>query len=394
MFLSMKNKKLLFQSALLAICSSAFLQATNINSTASSGPSLSKPKEESVAQQPGKLIFAIDIIRHGDRTPLSNIPTVEHVWPEGLGQLTTLGMAQEYALGQEMRKRYITQGHFLPESYVPGSIYVRSTDFDRTLVSAQSLLLGLFPLGTGPTGLPEKYQPVPIHTIPFITEDILIPDDNVAFNYNTLLQRYVSMPKSSEEWHQKEKALKSKFPQWSAATGRPISSLYDLKSLSDALSLNQAHHVPMPANLSADDVSTITTVGQWALYTAFQNKVLGQVTGANLLHQISDYLKAAAITPHQPLKYVLYSAHETTILGQLSALGAPLSEVPPFASDLNIRLFKQGSGKYVVTVTLNNKPIILPCSNSDTCSLDQFESLAQQAVDQLKKFQASEKAPD
>lgn len=48
-------------------------------------------------------------------------------------------------------------------------MYVRSTDFDRTLESAQANLAGLFP-EAGP-GRPEAaWRPIPVHTVP-VTED-------------------------------------------------------------------------------------------------------------------------------------------------------------------------------------------------------------------------------
>lgn len=50
------------------------------------------------------LIFAIDIIRHGDRTPIISIPAVNYQWKEGNGQLTAEGMRQEYNMGKEFRK--------------------------------------------------------------------------------------------------------------------------------------------------------------------------------------------------------------------------------------------------------------------------------------------------
>ena len=62
-----------------------------------------------------KLIFAIDIIRHGDRTPLIELPKAPHHWEEGLGQLTPTGMAQEYQLGQRLRKEYIKQYQLYPK---------------------------------------------------------------------------------------------------------------------------------------------------------------------------------------------------------------------------------------------------------------------------------------
>src|SRR5689334_2958880 len=82
-----------------------------------------------------KLIFALDVIRHGDRTPIKAIPKSYHDWKEGLGQLTAIGMQQEYQLGSRLREKYIDTYHLLPPHYNIKTIYVRSTDMDRTLMS-------------------------------------------------------------------------------------------------------------------------------------------------------------------------------------------------------------------------------------------------------------------
>jgi acid phosphatase len=41
-----------------------------------------------------KWVFAIDIIRHGDRTPTAELPGDDPaIWREGLGKMTALGMS-------------------------------------------------------------------------------------------------------------------------------------------------------------------------------------------------------------------------------------------------------------------------------------------------------------
>ena len=64
-------------------------------------------------------------------------------------------------MGKWLRHRY---SKFIDESYKLSEIYVRSTDIDRALMSAESNLAGLYP----PSGkqiwrknLP--WQPIPIH---------------------------------------------------------------------------------------------------------------------------------------------------------------------------------------------------------------------------------------
>lgn len=73
-------------------------------------------------------------------------------------------------LGKWIRKRY---NSLINDTYQPDEIYVQSTDVDRTLMSAQLNLAGLYP--------PQKeqvwdenihWQPIPVHTKP-ILDDIV-----------------------------------------------------------------------------------------------------------------------------------------------------------------------------------------------------------------------------
>lgn len=118
-----------------------------------------------------KLIFTIDFFRHGDRTPIVLLSKKPYREMMGSGELTPFGMQKMYRLGTKFHKIYIDDYHLLPSHYRNEVIHVYSTDFNRTLMSAQSFLLGLYPLGTGPylnrkPALPRAYQPIPIHVIP------------------------------------------------------------------------------------------------------------------------------------------------------------------------------------------------------------------------------------
>ncbi|EPY87244.1 prostatic acid phosphatase long isoform precursor [Camelus ferus] len=82
--------------------------------------------------------------------------------------VTLLGMKQHYELGDYIRKRY---GKFLNESYKHEQVYVRSTDVDRTLMSAMTNLAALFPpKGTSVWNPSLLWQPIPVHTVP-LSED-------------------------------------------------------------------------------------------------------------------------------------------------------------------------------------------------------------------------------
>ena len=52
------------------------------------------------------------------------------------GELTSVGERQHYVLGQTLRERYIKNTQFLAENYNYEEIYVRSTNVNRTIMSA------------------------------------------------------------------------------------------------------------------------------------------------------------------------------------------------------------------------------------------------------------------
>ena len=131
----------------------------------------------------GDVKFVALVHRHGDRSPVRFLPTDatnNAHWVDGPGQLTPIGIHQLHTLGASLRQRYLIDRGVVPETYSRRFVHVRSTDVDRTLMSAESLLEGLFPPGTGPDthdGSPAlttaDLQPVPIHTVPNDNDPLL-----------------------------------------------------------------------------------------------------------------------------------------------------------------------------------------------------------------------------
>ena len=324
-------------------------------------------------QEKKKLIFAIDVIRHGDRTPIIEIPKAPHHWSTGLGQLTPLGMLQEYELGQKFQHRYIDQEKLLSRVYQPGTLYVRSTDVDRTLMSAECVLMGLYPPGTGPFlhpaflmnwfALPYGFQPIPIHTAPQDHDALLIPRHSTE----EIKQSIEAIPECQE----KEKELQPHFAAWSEATGLSIHDLLDVERLGDALHIYQLKHIAMPKGLSHEDINTILKADE----IIFKKSITSvQESGGKLLSEISHRLEQAA-EKKSSLKYALYSGHDSTIMSLLTTMGASIKEIPHYASDLNIALYEKENHHFEVQITLNDYPVQLRGSMSGTYSLQQFLAL-------------------
>lgn len=326
-----------------------------------------------------RLVFAVDIIRHGDRTPITSIPTINYHWKEGPGQLTAQGMQQEFDLGVSFRQKYIEQHHLLPEQYEPGTMLVRSTYYDRTLMSAQSLLMGLYPHGTGPSqkdsnlpALPHAFQPIPIFSAPAKYDEIIIQQVSRE-ERNKLDEAYVY---STKEWQDYDESLKEHYPSWSQKLGRPITNLVHLESLADSLFIHQLYRTPMPEGLSQEEIQTIIKAGRWAFMALEKPQPIGRAYSSKLMNNIAGFLKNGH-TEHSKLKYVLLSAHDTTIAQALSFLGKPLDTKPPYASNLNFSLYEEDAGYYVVKITFNGTPVLLPACGGNDCELQQFVDLVE-----------------
>ena len=324
----------------------------------------------------GKLIFAIDIVRHGDRTPIIVSPEMEKVWPQGVGQLTPTGMRQEYELGKLLRQYYIDQHHLLPENYDINAMYVRSSGIPRTLMSAQSILLGLYPLSTGPSlnestkALPEGFQPIPINTVSPEQDMLLLPNHDKKMQ-KKLLDDYVF---NSPEWLKKDLELRHYYPAWSEIFGSKIDGLYELISFSDRLMIERLYNRPLPVGLQEREADRIIEAGKWAFLTISNHPKFALMMGGGLAQTIKHELNLAT-EQNRPLKYLLFVAHDTTIMAQLKLLGQTIDDIPPYASQINYSLFDEGFSHYELRVTYNHNPLFIKQCGGKSCTMTDFNDL-------------------
>ncbi|XP_056681600.1 testicular acid phosphatase isoform X7 [Monodelphis domestica] len=222
---------------------------------------------------PGPLAFVALVYRHGDRAPLDSYPTDPHrdgaLWPEGPGQLTQEGVRQQLELGSFLRARY---GHFLSPRYRREELYVRSTDYDRTLQSAQANLAGLFP----GSPLSPGWMPVPVHTVPAAQD-------------------------------------------------------------------KQAHGLPLPAWATPDVLRSLAGVSALDVRAHLgppRAQEKAQLSGGILLDAIlTNFTQARA--RGLPLKMVMYSAHDSTLLALQGALGLYDGHHPPYAACLGFEFWRR-----------------------------------------------------
>ncbi|XP_019750991.1 lysophosphatidic acid phosphatase type 6 [Hippocampus comes] len=345
------------------------------------------------------------LFRHGARTPLKSIPDVlEAQWvptllePPGhthinhvvtdldggprppspledsyrkkklsggvfAGQLTTLGMQQLYELGERLRRRYVQEVPFLSSTFCPNEVYVRSTNIIRTIESARCLVAGLFQQ--------KQKEIVPILTTDAESE-ILYP------NYHGCrLLRMLSNPRFKEvsllpHMVADLKSIRSEL-------GISAKSDVDFVLIRDDMVARETHGLPCPPALPAwrNRVEQRAVDMMFYCYQPSKRENLQLCVGP-LLHMllvnIDEKLQGTSSEPNR--KLFLYSAHDTTLIPCLMALGIFDMKWPPYASDITLELHEHKRTKEpFVKVSYMGQDQLIPGCSGLYCPLQEFQNV-------------------
>jgi len=318
------------------------------------------------------LFFAI--FRHGQRAPVRFSPTDPNkkLWPNGLGSLTNVGKKQAYEAGKFLRHRY---GHFLNETYSKEEIYVRSTDVDRCLMTAQCCLAGLYPPKKNDIWNEElMWQPIPIHSGTPASDPL-----NIKF-----IHKFEVPPQGYPKERQK-KAYK--VLQDNKDTMKALAKEYENKDdVSLILQLLDTYLVEADAKIRPHlppdfdlDINKATLIYE-SIY--------------DLLCQTSRYIVAASVyllqdivakatkkihgdTPNQ--KAFIYSLHDISITGCLAAFTEQFFR-PNYTATLLFEMHKHPQAEeYYIKILYKNSPedelVEIPINGSKLISLNEFQEI-------------------
>uniref|UniRef100_H2QGY5 acid phosphatase n=1 Tax=Pan troglodytes TaxID=9598 RepID=H2QGY5_PANTR len=316
----------------------------------------------------GPLVFVALVFRHGDRAPLASYPMDPHkevastLWPRGLGQLTTEGVRQQLELGRFLRSRYEA---FLSPEYRREEVYIRSTDFDRTLESAQANLAGLFPEAA--PGSPEAHwRPIPVHTVPVAEDKLLRFPMRSCPRYHELLREATEAAEYQEALEGWTGFL-SRLENFTGLSlvGEPLRRAWKVL---DTLMCQQAHGLPLPAWASPDVLRTLAQISALDIGAHVgppRAAEKAQLTGGILLNAIlANFSRVQRLG--LPLKMVMYSAHDSTLLALQGALGLYDGHTPPYAACLGFEFRKhlgnpaKDGGNVTISLFYRNDSAHLP----------------------------------
>ncbi|XP_039505719.1 lysosomal acid phosphatase-like [Pimephales promelas] len=350
------------------------------------------------------LKFVTVLYRHGDRSPIDAYPTdpyKESDWPQGFGQLSKEGMQQHYELGQFLKKRY--RG-FLSEDYNHHEIFIRSTDLDRTLMSAQANLAGMFPPNSSEKfNASLNWQPIPVHTVPEAKDCLLSYPLRDCPRYTQLMNE----TKKSEPFINMTVTYKEFLEMVRNKTGLKTATVDSVWIVYDTLFCEKNHKkLPPPDWVNKDVMEKLKVLKDFSyqiMFGVYKSKEKCRLQGGLLLNQIiQSFLTAAAPDTKQQLKMMVYSAHDTTIVALQEALGVFNGLQPPYASCHLIELHQEENGTFSVEMFYRNDSTVLEpyavslpgCSQR--CPLQDFVNHTRDVIpqDRRKECEIKEEASD
>ncbi|XP_066143424.1 venom acid phosphatase Acph-1-like [Euwallacea fornicatus] len=323
------------------------------------------------------------VFRHGDRNPedtnlYPSNPYYEELnyYPYGYGQLTNVGKRREYDIGTTLRKRYF---HFLGNVLNMSVLEVRSTDYDRTKMSANLFTAGLWPPRCLNTWHPVlHWQPFPYNYELIINDKELSPW-NSCDRFNDLVEEVLETPEIEEYLTDRYNETRTILAN---RTGLEISYL-------KAFLLYFGFYIQEELNLPLED--WVQSIYPEPLHSLVVDYYYLQTNNTELRKIISGYLLKKIIFDTknhldgknpQGRKMYIYSGHETNIAPFLLSLGVfQVTDVPPYGSYILLEIHKIDN-VYGVKIFYEDykgeelHTLKLP-SCDEFCPLDDFFSLTE-----------------
>ncbi|KAH0792119.1 histidine acid phosphatase [Histomonas meleagridis] len=293
-----------------------------------------------------------------------------------VGELTLEGMNQHKLLGASYRK-YLVDKKFLSTDYInPDEMFVRATTYDRTYRSAISFLNGLYP-----PARPDEIISVIIGS----TYDVLRPSSSYCPEIKQLETDFLN----TDSFKNQLKEGQEMFGELGKYLDISITDRSSLEKVCDwvnTLSCDEREIGPSVTSQMISKCRTISGSFMFGAYGGDNNKTRGIAfsTGMREIFRVID----EALSGVSPVKFALHSAHDTSVVAMLTALGQNVNSVPPYASHIAVELFEKDQ-KYYVRFSFNGNPLVIPMMNSNETIYDMhaFRSMMEPLIDHCKEAQ-------
>jgi len=296
-----------------------------------------------------------------------------------VGQLTQKGFFQEITNGKMLRNYYVDQLGFLPTSLTEADmnvIHVRSDDEPRTVLSAQGVILGLFPPSNNSQNLI-----IDIHTR---SAPLAVMETNPTLcpRLGQIHEEAVASPEWVAFWNKVATPLAQKI---SSILGVPFTP-DNLEDFNDCSNGHYCHGFPLYPGM---DLSLIQAMERVSLFgenylNSYPNVTYNAKRGIGfLINEMYQGLAAKLADPEDASvpSILLFSGHDTTIMPWLTAYGLPPSEWVGYASTLLVELYQDNDGgDNMVRVIYNQQELTIPGCGGVLCDWETFSNITQSLV--------------
>ncbi|XP_011305338.1 prostatic acid phosphatase-like [Fopius arisanus] len=327
----------------------------------------------------GRVVLTNVVFNHGE-TKLWN---EESYRSESFIGLRNSGMEQMFDLGRHLRTKY---KKILPTKYSPHDIYVRSTDIDWTLMSAELVLAGLYPAVGDQIWkrLMYPWRPIPVHTVP-VQKDNLLAGQKPCLGYGEALQEAIEKTVSksvSNEKQMKSNPIKDFLDTTGERINEPATLVYWYKKL-----LSESGQNKTPLDWTNNVWSSEIPLSLNATYSLFEsNKYLHRYRSGPLIKEMVFHMRQKVNDTLRPNRKVfMYSAHDESIASLLMALGVSEHPFwPTYSAVVFLELRVTRQNEYVVTISyidLQNKLTLLTLPGcTSVCPLSTFIKLIEHLI--------------
>ncbi|XP_073992422.1 prostatic acid phosphatase-like isoform X1 [Rhodnius prolixus] len=324
----------------------------------------------------GEVIFVNILYRHGERTPLDPYPNDPYknlsYWPCDWGQLTNTGKLHHYVLGTWLRSRY---ANLLPEGkYNNRAIYVLSTNTDRTLMSAESNLAGMFPPAPAEKWGALNWQPIPVHSFS--------EDDDKLLAMNAPCKRYeveYERAMSSPEMVKINEKYKPLYEYLTIHSGKEVDKIHVVEYFYSTLYIESLANLTLPDWTKKVFPDQLKEVAGLSFVTPTFTSELKRLKGGPLVKDMLEHM-TEKIEGKLERNISVYSAHDTTVSNLLNTLGVFNKLPPPFAATVLVELRRNlKNNEHYVTVLYKNTtgdPHVLTIPGcTEACPLHKLKAL-------------------
>ena len=270
------------------------------------------------------------------------------------GQLTTKGYRQHYDLGQLYSSVYAS---LLPKSKVVGSLYVRSTDYPRTMMSAQGNVNGIL------SHLPSNGVASNI-TVKTMDSD----SDNMYSNYyicpytTALLDSRMSSDKY-QVYLKSIRPIQYEIAELGYYGGHP--EQVSIGGFCDICTTRTCHGFSLPPGVTRTLFQASCEAAQWQSGFIYASEETAMWDIGSFWEELVNHMNVCVHsvksggTTCSP-SFLLFSGHESTLYPMLASLQAYNGYFIPYASHMEMELYEGDGHVFYIRLLFNGDDILLP----------------------------------